>query len=153
MSQPILEAILEAMELQSDEMHGYLHRPTGRALVISDEALAAAENDDRNWVSPEELEEARAILASKDEYLEVPDRFEINEYRMMEGFAGTLEDHEQGAAFDALRGRGAFRRFKDTMHRLGKIDAWYAYRNDCYRRVAIEWCEANGISPESPTTS
>ena len=45
----------------------------------------------------------------------------------------------------ALHGRGAFRMFKDTVHRLGLQDAWYAFRDRALREIAIDWCEANGI--------
>lgn len=84
--------------MQSDELHSFLRRPTGRLVTVSDEALAAAENDDDEWITPEELAEARRVLAADDEYLALPDRFEINEYRMMERFAGRCDTH--GVEYD-----------------------------------------------------
>ena len=54
-----LDAIVEGMEMQSDEMHSYLHRPSGRVITISDEALEAAENDDDESVTPEEIHRSR----------------------------------------------------------------------------------------------
>ena len=132
--------------MQSDELYSYLHRPTGRIVTVSDDALAAAEHDDEESVTPEELAEARRILAADDEYLDLPDRFEINEYRMMERFAESLADGQaRDAALTSLRGRGAFRYFKDTVHRLGVVESWYAYRDECYREVAREWCDAHGV--------
>ena len=44
---------------------------------------------------------------------------------------------------------GAFRRFKDTVHRLGLADAWYASRERGYSDVARNWCEANDIPLDS----
>jgi hypothetical protein len=141
-----VSAILEGMAMQSDELHSFLHRPTGRIVTVSDEALAAAENDDDEWSTPEELAEARRVLAADDEYLALPDRFEIDEYHMMERFAGSLPDgRERDAALTSLRGRGAFRYFRDTMHRLELAKSWYAYRDQCYREVALAWCETNGV--------
>lgn len=141
-----LSAIIEAMEMQSDEMTSYLHRPTGRVLTVSDEAFRAAEDDDQEWVEPEELADARSVLAAEDEYLALPDRFEIDEYRMMERFATALDNAAaRDAALAALRGRGAFRYFKDTVHRLGLAPAWYAYRDNAYLNVARAWCEAHGV--------
>lgn len=87
-----LSAIVEGMQLQSDEMTSYLHRPTGNVVTISDDAIRAAEDDDEEWVSAEELEDARSLLAEEDDYLTLPDRFEIDEYRMMEGFAAGLDN-------------------------------------------------------------
>ena len=141
-----LSAIVEGMEMQSDDMTSYLHRPTGRVLTVSDEAFRAAEDDDEEWVQPEELAEARSILEAEDEYLVLPDRFEIDEYRMMERFALGLDDATaRDDVLAALHGRGAFRYFKDTIHRLGLAPAWYAHRDSAYLEVARTWCEANGI--------
>jgi len=141
-----LSAIVEGMEMQSDEMTSYLHRSTGRVLTVSEEALRAAEDDDEEWVEAEELADARSVLAGEDEYLALPDRFEIDEYRMMERFATGLDDAAaRDAALVALRGRGAFRYFKDTVHRLGLAPAWYAHRDNAYLDVARAWCEARGI--------
>lgn len=144
-----IDAIVEGMKMQSDEMHSFLHLPSGRVLTVSDEALAAAENDDDDWVTPEELEEARQILSAEDEYLDLPDRIEIDEYHMMERFADGLGAAERDAALGALHGRGAFRRFKDTVYQFGLEKAWYGFRDDCYREVARRWCDAHDIAHDS----
>ena len=138
--------IVDGLQIQSDEMYSYLHRPTGRVVIVSDDALAAAEEDDEEWVADEELATARSILTAEDEYLPLPDRHEIDEYRMMERFATQLtDDREVDEVLTALRGRGAFRYFKDTVHRLGLAKAWYADRDECYAAIAREWCVANGV--------
>ena len=142
-----LKDIVEAMEFQSDEMTAYYHRPTGRVLTVSQEAFIAAENDDEEWVTPEELAEARSILDQEGDYLELPDRAEIGEFRMMERFAlGVTSTHQQDELLATLRGRGAFRRFKDTVHRLQLAAAWYLFRDRNYEQVARDWCEANEIT-------
>jgi hypothetical protein len=146
MTPVLLSAIVEGMDFQSDQMTSYLHRPTGRVLWVTDEAFRAAEGDDEDSVEPEELADARGILASSGDYLALPDRFEIDEYRMMEDFAmGLDESGPRDATQASLHGAKAFRRFKDTIHRLGLSDDWYAYRERAYTEVARTWCEANGI--------
>lgn len=146
-----IDALVDGLQMQSDQLHVFLHRSSGRILPLSDEALAAAENEDEDRVTPEELAQARDVLGAEDEYLALPDRFEIDEYRMMERFAGGLADEEhRGAALTALRGRGAFRYFKDTVHRLGLAEAWYAYRDDAYRDLARDWCKANQVDFDEP---
>lgn len=141
-----IDLIVEGMQMQSDEMHSFLHRPSGRVVTVTDDAFAAAESDDTDWVTPEELEDARQILAAEAPYVELPDRFEIDEYHMMERFAQGLAAAERDAAQRALRGRGAFRYFKDTVHQLGLAEAWYAFRDECYREVARTWCDEHGIA-------
>ena len=144
-----IDAIVEGMEMQSDEMHSFLHRPSGRVVTVSDEELAAAEDDDSDSFAAEELAEARQIVSADDEYLALPDRFEIDEYHLMERFADGLGEADRDAALRALRGRGAFRYFKDTVHQLGLAKAWYDFRNECYRAIARDWCEEHGVAHDS----
>lgn len=148
-----LSEIVDGMDVQSDQLTSYLHRPTGRVLWVSEEALHAADKGDDDSVEPEELADARGILGNGSEYLALPDRVEIDEYRMMEQFAAEMDDPLQGDEAQAsLRGAKAFRRFKDTVHRLGLSDAWYAFRERAYIEVARTWCEANDIELDSPAT-
>ncbi len=141
-----LSEIVEGMDLMSDQMTWYLHLPTGRVLFVTDEAFGAAEDNDEDAVEPEELAEARAVSERGEEYLALPDRFEIDEYRMMEEFAAEVKDSRQSdELLESLRGAKAFRRFKDTVRRLGLSDAWYAVRERAYNDAARAWCDANGI--------
>jgi len=147
-----LQDILDGMQFQSDEITAYLHRPTGRVIAVSEEALQAAEEgtgaDD---VEEFELADARGIVEGGDDYLALPDRFEIDEYRMMERFAaGVTDPATQAELDDALRGRGAFRRFKDAVRRLGLLEGWYSHRDRGYEEVARAWCDAHGIMVEPP---
>lgn len=141
--------ILEGMEFQSDEVTAYVHRLTGRVIIVSDEALRAAEQGtgDELGSEPAELADAKAILAGRDDYLPLPDRFEIDEYHMMVDFASRIQDPAARAEVsDALPGSGAFRRFKDAVHRLGLADDWYAQRDRGYEQVARQWCAENGLA-------
>ena len=85
-------------------------------------------------------------MLKTDHYLELPPRFDIHEYRIMERFCLSVEDDDiREELWDAIRGRGAFRRFKDRMHIYGMTEAWYRYRDAALRQKAIDWCEAQGI--------
>jgi hypothetical protein len=94
-------------------------------------------------------------IEDMDEYLddndgmELPSRWEIDEYDMMAEFTDSLEDGGKRAMLsETLRGRGAFRRFKDMVIHLGLIQDWYDYRDQAYRRIALEWCNDHGIEVE-----
>lgn len=142
-----LKEIVEGMEFQSDEVMAYLHRPTGRVFPVSAEALQEAEEGaGRAGVDEAELAIAREIVAGGDDYLPLPDRFEIDEYRMMERFAaGAADPLARAELGQALRGRGAFRYFKDVVRRLGLAEEWYTYRDRGYEDVARAWCEEHGL--------
>jgi len=73
-------------------------------------------------------------------------KYEINEYRIMEDFSKSIEDPRISEELsNAIKGRGAFRRFKDNIVRLGIADRWYNYKEEAFKRIAIEWCEDNNI--------
>ena len=84
----------------------------------------------------------------------MPDQFEVDEWRAMERFSQEVEDRAvSDRLLNAIHGRGAFRCFKESVHQLGLADKWDAFRDEHYRTVAKEWCEANGIElqPEDDT--
>ena len=45
----------------------------------------------------------------------------------------------------SLRGKGAFRRFKDTVFYLGIREDWFAYRDKQFREIAERWCVDNNL--------
>lgn len=144
-----LSAIIDGIECQTDESTSFLNRTTGEVVTITDDEFSAAESGDEpdslsDW-DEEMLAVARAATES-EEYLPLPTRYDVDEYRIMERFAHGLEnDQVRFSLLDTLRGRGAFRRFKDMSRALGVIDEWYRYRDAALEEIAIEWCQDHGI--------
>jgi len=70
-------------------------------------------------------------------------------YRDMEDFIVMVTDpHQAELLAVAIEGRGAFRRFKDVLHRWSDLlDRWYAFSDD--RRIgrAREWLSDAGYRP------
>lgn len=93
------------------------------------------------------MEIARAVCDDKGErFIDAPDKFDFHEYRHMERFIETVEDGEAAEAlWRAIKGRGAFRRFKDTADRLGLLDQWFRYRDEAMKEFVIAWAEANNV--------
>jgi hypothetical protein len=64
----------------------------------------------------------------------------------MQDFSHSVEsDSIRGDLLRAIHGAGAFRNFKDTVRRLGVEPAWFAFRADALRQIAVDWCEENQI--------
>ena len=85
---------------------------------------------------------ARQILSSTD-YLALPDQYDLDEYRMMEDFSISLSDQDVGNRLHrAIKGRGAFRRFKDAINRFGIEDDWYRFRDERIKEIARYWCDS-----------
>ena len=142
--------VIEAMDLMSDEATAYINRKTGELITLTHEELALAEDpeeaaDAAEW-QKDVLPKAREVLASAD-FIRLPGKFEIHDWSIMERFARSLSDVAVNDELQAaLHGRGAFRRFKDAVHRLGIADEWYRFRDAALEEIAIEFLEAQGIA-------
>ena len=147
--QVTLKDIIEGLEFQSDEQSSYLNTATGEVVSVTTEELQAAEEDEPLEDFPEWQHDAIRIardMVEMDHYLPLPDRFEINEYSIMERFCLSVDDDDlRDDLCDAIRGRGAFRRFKDRVQAYGIAEAWYRYRDEALREIAVAWCEAQGL--------
>lgn len=125
-----LSDLLLGLDAQSDDACSYLNTKTGHVITVA---------SGLDW--SEDAQE-QVDLGGSD-YLALPDRFALDEYGMMRNFAASSAQAERLA--EALRGSGAFRRFKDVVHELGMAKEWYRYRDDAFARIAREWCAAHGI--------
>jgi hypothetical protein len=145
-----LSDVIEQMELTTDEATAYINRKTGELITLTHEEVALTEDPGEAEAAPqwqkELLPKAREVMASED-YIPLPSKFEIHEWSIMERFARSLTDAAVSDELDAaLHGRGAFRRFKDAVHRLGIADEWYRFRDATLEEIAIEFLEAHGIA-------
>ena len=82
-------------------------------------------------------------MEREEEYLPLPD--DVNEYDQMKYFIEELPIYWRGDLECTIRGKGAFRRFKEAVARLGVLEDWNRYLTVAYRREARMWCDANGI--------
>jgi len=145
-----LRDLIEAMDLMTDEATAYINRKTGELITLTDEELALAEDPDEAAEAPQWqkdlLPKAREVTASED-FIPLPGKFEIHEWSIMERFARSLTDAAVSDELHAaLHGRGAFRRFKDAVQRLGIADEWYRFRDAALEEIAVEFLEAHGIA-------
>lgn len=144
-----LRDVVEEMDLMTDEATPYINRKTGELITLTHEELALAEDPDEAEDAPQWqkdlLPKAQEVLASED-FIPLPSKFDIHEWSIMERFAQSLTDAAASDELDAaIHGRGAFRRFKDAVHRLGIADEWYRFREAALEEIAIEFLEAHGI--------
>lgn len=149
-----IKELVAEMEMQMDEDRQYLNKETGIILTVSNEDMAIAEESEEGddfsqypeW-QRESIQAALDIVVNWDKYVGLPDKWEINEYHIMERFCYSVDNEKISTAlYDAISGKGAFRRFKDKVRRYGIEDRWYSYREGVLQDIAISWCERNNIS-------
>ena len=151
-----LSDLILALEMPSEEFRTYFDRKTGAVVSVEETMLSSLEDgeeedlDDLAEWQKEEYEVAKEI-ASDDgsRFLPPPDKFEFHEYRVMEEFIRSIDDDEAANhLWRAVKGRGAFRYFKDTLYRLGIQQSWVDYLEEAQREFVIEWAKENNVAFE-----
>lgn len=137
-------------ETLSSDFETFLSKDTGKVVAIGEEYWGYAERKDKNNDHPdwmlEIIAEACDVLARPDRYLRLPSSWGIHEYEIVERFCRTREDPDKRERLlRAIRGKGAFRRFKDRADELGVLDEWYEYKVRALTDKAIAWCEENDV--------
>jgi alpha-acetolactate decarboxylase len=145
-----LSEIMEAIEFQTGESTAYLNKETGEIITISEEEFQAAEDEDSPENYPEwqqdNVKTAMQILDNEENFLTLPTKHDINEYLIMETFCLSIKNKLISEALsDAIKGNGAFPRFKDNVQRFKIADKWYRFREEAIKQIAIEWCRSKHI--------
>lgn len=147
-----LNDIVDALEMQFDESSSFLDLDTGQVETVSRDLLSAAEESDDEEEEPDlpawqeqEWEIAKRIV-STDRFRKLPTKSEVHEWAIMEEFSRSVESGGISEdLLDAIHGAGAFRVFKATLRRHHIEPAWFAFRAEALRQIALDWCEENHI--------
>lgn len=147
-----LRAVVAEMDLPNDAWTAYINRRTGELVTVTDEDVRAAEDeaadDDLPDWEAEHLSKVREVLAS-DDFLALPSKFDIDQYGIMKRFCEQVADADtRDDLLRAIRGSGAFGRFRALADHCGMLSEWYAFRAGALEDLAAEWLEANGIAYE-----
>jgi hypothetical protein len=177
-----LAAIVEALDSDPDEVTSYLDVETGEVIPVFDDARRDLEAvsallpgdfpsgslDDRRAALADAIENADylssepmliedAFLVERGagtRYVEVPRVTSSVGHQMMEAFIATVRAPAlRDRLDDAIRGRGAFRRFKDTLRRESdETDRWYAFKRERLAEQVRRWLDSEGIDLAAETT-
>ncbi len=146
-----ISELVDAIDMQSEYSSTYFNKNNLKFLYVNDDVRYEADSDKSleevtEWMQ-EIVEEFRKILDGNDEnYVSIPDKFELHEYRIMEKFCNTIETEQiANQLIQSIKGKGAFRRFKNTLYKLGLEQRWYEYRDEAFRGKAKDWCEFHEI--------
>ena len=133
-----IDEITDAIEMVNDDWDGFLDLEKMEVIWLAKPSLMGfyKERDER-W----ELIENRP-----DRFVKLPQKCEIDDYRIMEGFVCSIDERKiHSELSEAIRGKGAFRKFKKALYNCGAEEQWYSYQRSEYEKTAIRWCEINEI--------
>ena len=145
-----LRRVVDELEAQTDGCTAYLNRETGELYTLREEEAALVEDcadlDGLPDWQGDEVVRAREVLES-EEWLSLPSNFDIHEWAIMDEFSRSIDDPDlRGELQNAIRGAGAFRCFRDSLHRRGIHESWYSYRTAALGQIAADWLDGHGIS-------
>jgi hypothetical protein len=143
-----LDEVANQLDCLGDEVVVYVNRKTGEvaSVFLPDLGIVEAEREaeeELEW-GEESLPLLRSI-ATTEEWVCLPDKFDIHEWEIMREFADSRGSRLAQELGYAIRGTGAFRMFKDALYRHGIEDDWYEFKKQALRRIAAEALESEGI--------
>jgi len=131
-----LKQVIQAIEEASEVFTSFWDTKTGKTVYLAD-PLMTGETDEAL---------AAEIENTPERFLRFPTKYEIHQYRIMEEFIDQLSPGKaQEELAYAIRGKGAFRRFKQSVWYYGLEQRWYDYLAEAYRELAIRWCAEEGL--------
>jgi hypothetical protein len=148
-----IDDIINAVDFDNDISESFLNTKTEEVCMFTDEELRAAEkdvdlSDYAEWYC-EAVASAQHYLENQDDYLSLPEKYDFNEYRIIEKFIARVIIPKQSEMLSqSIHGKGAFRRFKAMLENLGLVDEWYKYRGQKLRDFVEFWCRENKIDFE-----
>lgn len=75
----------------------------------------------------------------------LPGRSTARDYERMKQFAEESIGQRKEWLGNAIRGAGAFHRFRAVLERFDSVEEWRAFQERCDRLLAMDWCEENGV--------
>jgi len=145
-----LRRVVDELEAQTEGSAAHLNRETGDLYTLREEEAGLVENDADlddlpDW-QRDDVDGVREVLESED-WLPLPTSFDIHEWPIMDESSRSIDDPDlRGELQNAIRGAGAFRCFKDSLHRRGIHGSWHSYKTAALEQIAVEWLDRHGIS-------
>jgi Uncharacterised protein family (UPF0158) len=135
-----ISEIFHSQESSMFGLSGVVDRETGEFIVI-------AEGTELQY--PDE-EDEEAFNAFERQYIDVPHMGSSDSYEDMKSFIETVEDESLRELLHvAIKGRGAFGRFKDVIRRdEAERQRWFSFTEKRELARVAEWLESKGLYPE-----
>jgi hypothetical protein len=154
MSLPVsLQEVIDEMDQQNEMITAFINRKTGELRILTEDdyyALRHLDNGKPIEGLPPWQQEIIPILRETDEsddFIPLPSQYQIHEYQIMEDFIRSLHDGSIKAdLFNAIRGRGAFRNFKDKVFKYDIRDNWFSFKNRTLKKIATDFLDSEGIA-------
>lgn len=132
-----LQQVIDAMEEADFFLATFWDAETGENVYLDDPMLTGGETNEEFIFEIESLPER---------FFRFPNKYEIHQYSIMEDYVKQLSPGKAREELSyVIRGKGAFRRFKQAIGFYGLEQQWYDYLAEAYKEIAIRWCKGKGL--------
>ncbi len=161
-----LKELIFALENHSWESQYYLDSKTGDIILVTDDtgctldkmlgetdkiddpewSTLFAQNNLQDWEQAE-VRDAYRVKMAPSRYVPIEPDEPYDSYNDMEAFIDSVPEGDlQVQLADSIRGKGAFRRFKDTLSAyLAEEARWFSFEEARMRQRAIEFLSEHSI--------
>ncbi len=144
--------LVSQLDMMFEENSYFIDISTGKIIEIENRFLEMAEEGEDGDIASllgwekKEISLAENILTNKKDMVSFPNKYEIDEYHIIEDFSESYSnEYIRIFLLEVIKGRGAFRRFKNAVHNFNIEKEWYKYKDSYMLKFAKEWCEINEI--------
>lgn len=137
-----LNDVIEAIEFEGELLTHFYNKKTGVIMYVEDSSTATYKAEDIERINDFEEWEQELIKSLYDlkenpnNYIQLPDQNQLDEYKMMVEFCKTIDDIEI---------KNNLRELKEEIEIKGHLSDWYDYREELEYNIAKNWCEKNNI--------
>ena len=152
-----IQKIVDELEMRFMDTTVYYNKITGEILNVQDDDLVIVEDDDfenniKNYPEwqREHLKEVYDLLYNDiDNYIALPNNFEIKDSDIMEEFIDTISNNNKKLQLEnCMWQKGMYRKFKDKLIEIGLENEYYKFYDEKLKEIAIEWCKENNLEYE-----
>lgn len=152
-----IQKIVDELQIRFMDMTVYYNKTTGEILNVQDDDLVIVEDDDfenniKNYPEwqREHLKEVYDLLYNDiDNYIALPNNFEIKDSDIMEEFIDTISNNNKKLQLEnCMWQKGMYRKFKDKLIEVGLENEYYKFYDEKLKEIAIEWCKENNLEYE-----
>ena len=157
-----LKELADAFQAISDDdttttYRSFIDKRNGQIYSFKERHLAIAgfylDGDDCENCPAEqsEIDKAREFTTryEREFIVPFPAKYEMREYDMMEQYVKAQPDARiANQLLYAIRGKDAFREFREAVTQFGLLDDWYAFKDGAMLERTRQWCIRNDIDYE-----
>ncbi len=152
-----IQKIVDELQMRFMDTTVYYNKITGETLNVQDDDFRIVEEDDfenniqsyPEW-QREHLKEVYDLLYNDvDNYIALPNNFEIKDSDIMEEFIETVSNNGKRSQLEnCMWQKGMYRKFKDKLIEIGLENEYYKFYDEKLKEIAIEWCKENNLEYE-----